>query len=162
MLVEKYLKNKTIIAIASVIIGIFMIIKGGSMAEGVVRVIGYILIGAGVVYLISYFTSSDRDQVLLGYAVTSAVAGLVIVLLAKTIVYAFPVIAGAVLILNGLVNLTQTEDAPAYSKGTSVLLIVLGILVIIFKFAVVNAVMVLLGIGLILNGLSSLDIIRRI
>ena len=160
-MIEKYLKNKAIIAIASIIIGVFMIIKGGKLAVDMVRVIGYILIGTALAYAASYFFGANKDQMLLGYAAVKGVSGLVIVLLAGTIVNVLPVLAGAVLILNGLVNLTQTDGAPAYSKGTSILLIALGILVIIFKYTVVNAVVIMLGIALVLNGLSSLDIIRR-
>lgn len=160
-MVEKYLRNKAIIAIASIVIGVFMIIKGGTLAADMVRVIGYILIGTAVAYAASYFFGPNKDQMMLGYAAVCGVAGLVVVLLAGSIVSALPVLGGAVLILNGLVNLTQTDGAPAYSKGTSILLIVLGILIIIFKYTVVNAVVIIMGISLVLNGLSSLDIIRR-
>lgn len=161
MVLEKYLKNKAIIAIASIIIGVFMIIKGGTLADDMVRVIGYIMIGTGVVYALAYFFGPNKDQMLLGYAIVSAVAGLVIVLLAKTIVSAFPILAGAVLILNGLINLTQVDGAPAYSKGTALLLIALGVLVIVFKYTVVNVVVILMGISLVLNGILSLDTVRR-
>ena len=161
-LLQKYLKDKTIIAIASIAIGVIMIIKGGSIADDMVRITGYILIGAAVAYAVSYFIGNVRDSVLLGYAGAAGIAGLLMVLLAKTIVSIFPVLAGVVLILNGVINLTQGGEAPAYSKGTALLMIALGVLVIIFKYTVVNVVVILTGIGLVLNGVSTLDIIRRL
>ena len=162
-MLEKIIKNKAIYAIASIVIGIFMIIKGGSLAADVIRIIGWMLIGMGVIYAAAYFFGKDRDEVQLGYAVMAGIGGMLLVLLAGIIVGIFPIIAGIVLIVNGIANYTGANqgDPDAYSRGTAVAVIVLGVLVIVFGKAVIHAAVLLMGICLVLNGLAELNVIRK-
>ena len=164
-MLEKLIRNKTIYAIASIVIGIFMIIKRGNMAYDVIRIIGWLLVGMGAAYAVSYFIGEDKDQVKIGYAILAVIGGLLVVWMAPTIVHIFPVLAGVLLIINGITNYTgvnrEDPDAPAYSKGTAIAVIVLGILVIVFSRMIINAVVLIMGICLVLNGLAELNIIRR-
>ncbi len=163
-MIQKLIKNKTIYAVASIVIGIFMIIRRGAAAKDVLHVIGWLLIGTAAVYLVSYFMGKDRDNVQLGYAAGAGIGGLLLVLLAGSIVHLAPILAGALLIVCGITNLTgvNTEsDIPKYSRGTAIAIIVLGALVIVFGKALISLAVLLIGICLILNGLAELDIIRR-
>ena len=72
-MLEKLIRNKTIYAVASIVIGIFMIIKRGSMADDVVRIVGWLLLGMGAAYIAAYFIGSDREQVQIGYAVLAVI-----------------------------------------------------------------------------------------
>ena len=98
-MLQKLIRNKTIYAVASIVIGIVMIIKGGRMADDIVRIIGWLLIGTGAAYAVNYFTSSERDEVQLVYAILAAVGGILVVALAKTIVGLIPILAGIALIV---------------------------------------------------------------
>lgn len=163
-MIQKLIKNKTIYAVASIVIGIFMIIKQGRVADDVLRVTGWLLIGAGVIYLVSYFTGKENNTVQLGYAAAACIGGLLLVLLARSIINLFPVLVGVLLIINGATNLSgvrNESDIPVYSKGTAIAIIVLGALVIVFGHTLINLAVLLIGICLVLNGLAELDIIRR-
>ena len=163
-MLQKLIKNKTIYAIASIVIGVVMIIKGGRMADDIVRIIGWLLIGTGAAYAVSYFTASERDEVQLGYAILAAVGGILVVVLARTIVGLIPILAGILLILNGVINMTKINgeaDATTYSKGTAIAVIVLGVLVIIFGKTLINIAVLIMGICLVLNGLAELNMVHR-
>ncbi len=163
-MLDKIIRNKTIYAVASIVIGIVMIIKGGRMATDLVRIVGWLLIGTGLAYAASYFFGEDRDEVQLGYAILAGIGGLLVVLLAGTIVSLFPVLAGILLIVNGVINLGNLKGdagAPGNAKITAIAVIVLGILVIIFGKTVINAAVVIMGILLVLNGLAELNVIHR-
>ena len=163
-MLDKIVRNKTIYAAASIVIGIVMIFKGGRVAGDLIRIVGWLMIGMGAAYAASYFFGEDRDEVQLGYAILAAAGGLALVLLANTIVSLFPIIAGILLIINGVINMTKINgetDATASSKGTAIAVIVLGVLVIIFGKALINAAAVIMGICLVLNGLAELNVIHR-
>ena len=163
-MLQKLIRNKTIYAVASIVIGIVMIIKGGKMADDIVRIIGWLLIGTGAAYAVSYFTSSERDDVQLGYAILAAAGGILVVALAKTIVGLIPVLAGILLIVNGVMNMSKINgeaDATTYSKGTAIAVIVLGVLVIIFGKTLINIAVLVMGICLVLNGLAELNVVHR-
>ena len=68
-----------------------------------------------------------------------------------------PILAGILLILNGVINMTKINgeaDATTYSKGTAIAVIVLGVLVIIFGKTLINIAVLIMGICLVLNGLA--------
>ena len=128
-------------------------------------VAGYVMLATAVGYALIYFFGPRRDQVQLGYAGLATAAGLLIVWMAPAIVNLFPMLAGLGLIVVGLTNLmhaAREEGMPAASKVGPILTIVLGALILFHPGAIVNAVVMLAGIALILNGLSELDMIRRI
>ena len=163
-MLEKLIRNKTIYAVASIVIGIVMIIKRGQMADDIVRIIGWLLIGTGVAYAATYLVGDNKDQVKIGYAVAAGIGGLLLVLLSRTIVNLVPILAGMLLIVNGIGNLNGVsgdQDVPAYSKGVAIAVIALGVLLIIFSRTLINAAVLIMGVCLVLNGLAELDIIRR-
>ncbi len=163
-MLEKIIRNKTIYAAASIVIGIVMIIKRGQIAGDLIRIVGWLLIGMGAAYAASYFFGEDRDEVQIGYAILAAAGGLAVVLLANTIVSLFPILAGILLIVNGVINMTKVTgetDATTYSKGTAAAVIVLGVLIIIFGKTLISAATLVMGICLVLNGLAELNVIHR-
>ena len=164
-MIRNLVRNKTVFAILSIVMGIYMCVAGRSVLYSIVRVAGYGLIGAAMIYLIMYFVGQGgRDQVQMGYAVVSGIAGLLIVRLAPTIVNIFPMLAGIGLILAGAGNLLQASrnGMPMVSKVGPIVTLVLGVLIFTHPGSVMNMVVTLSGIALILNGLSELDMIRRV
>lgn len=164
-MIRNLVRNKTVFAILSIAMGIYMCVAGRSVLYSIVRVAGYGLIVAAVVYLIMYFMGRDgRDQVKMGYAIASGVAGLLVVRLAPAIMNIFPMLAGLGLILAGAGNLVQASrnGMPLVSKVGPVVTLVLGVLVFTHPGSVMNMVVTISGIALILNGLSELDMIRRV
>lgn len=163
-MIQKLTRNKTILAIASIVIGIFMMIRRGSMVADLLKIVGYLLLAAGAAYLIFYFIGKNREGIRLGYAAVAAVAGLVLILRPHSVLNIFPILAGAVLVINGLSNLIQAsqgEGAPSYSRIVAIVIIIIGALLIFRPFRIWDALVFIMGAALVLNGLADLDIIRR-
>lgn len=164
-MIRSIVRNKTVLAILSIVMGIYMCVAGRNVLYSIIRVAGYGLIGAAIIYLVLYLTGQNgRDQVKMGYAIVSGIAGLLIVRLAPAIVNLFPILAGVGLILAGIGNLTQAAGSgmPMVSKVGPIVTLVLGLLILTHPGTVVNMVVTLAGIALILNGLSELEMIRRV
>ena len=158
-MIRRYLKNKTIMSVAGIVIGLILMIWRGSFVESMLRVIGYVLLAAAVVYLVMYFKESQGDQTLLGYAVAAGGAGLLLILLCRTILRVFPVIAGVLMILSGIVTLAQVikdKDVPLISKLLPVLVIALGILIVTRPGRIANAIVFCVGAVFAVNGISGL------
>ena len=163
-MIQKLTRNKTILAIASIVIGVFMMIRRGSMVADLLKIVGYLLLAAGAAYLIFYFIGKNREGIRLGYAAVAAVAGLVLILRPYSVLNIFPILAGAVLVINGISNLIQAsqgEGAPGYSRIVAIVIIIIGVLLIFRPFRIWDALVFIMGAALVLNGLADLDIIRR-
>ena len=163
-MIQRLTRNKTILAIASIVIGIFMMIRRGSMVADLLKIVGYLLLAAGAAYLIFYFIGKNREGIRLGYAAVAAVAGLVLILRPYSVLNIFPILAGAVLVINGISNLIQAsqgEGAPGYSRIVAIVIIIIGALLIFRPFRIWDALVFIMGAALVLNGLADLDIIRR-
>lgn len=163
-MIQKLTRNKTILAIASIVIGVFMMIRRGSMVADLLKIVGYLLLAAGAAYLIFYFIGKNREGIRLGYAAVAAVAGLVLILRPYSVLNIFPILAGAVLVINGISNLIQAsqgEGAPSYSRIVAIVIIIIGALLIFRPFRIWDALVFIMGAALVLNGLADLDIIRR-
>ncbi len=164
-MIRNLIRNKTVFAVLNIVLGIYMCFAGRHVLDTIIRVAGYGLLGAAIVYAVMYFLDRDgRDQVKLGYAIVAGIAGLLIRVLAPAVVNLFPMLAGIGLILVGGINLTQAykNGMPLVSMAGPALTAVLGIMILLRPGALVNAVVMIAGIALILNGLSELDMIRRV
>ena len=163
-MIQKLIRNKVLFAVVSIAMGLYMCFAGRGVLYNIVRIAGYVMLATAAGYVLMYFFGSHRDQVQLGYAALAAVAGLLIVWMAPGIVNLFPILAGLGLVVAGISNLMQASQGgglPSSAKIGPILTIVLGVLILIHPGAIVNAVVMLAGIALILNGLSELNMIRK-
>lgn len=164
-MLEKYVKNKMIMSIAGIVIGLILMIWRGSFVESMIRVIGYVLLAAAAVYLIMYFKNKQSDSVMLGYAGVAAGAGLLLILLCKTIYRAFPVIAGILMIISGAITLLQVlqdKEVPLFNKILPVLVIIFGILILTRPGKIADAIVFCVGAVFVVNGISGLLASREI
>ena len=164
-IMQKVLRHKTVFAALNILLGIYLIITGRGSLYTAIRVAGTALLVAAAVYLALYFIRSRQDPMHLYYAGAACVAGLAVRWLAPALVSLFPVLAGIALIVIGISNLTSVSGSnvfPAYSKLGPILTIVLGALILFHPGRVLDLAVTLAGAALILNGLSELDLIRRI
>lgn len=163
-MIQRLTRNKTAMAIASIIAGIYLMIARRNAPIALLRMIGFALLGVAAVYLVLYFTGKNRDQVQLVYAGGAAVLGLLTRWLAPVILNIFPILLGAAIIIAGISNLTAARD-PVYPRTSvigPILTIVLGAVIVFHPGTVLNWVIFLAGAALVLNGLTELDLIRRI
>jgi len=163
-MIRQLMRNKTVMAAVSIVTGIYLMIVRGNVTNQLFRIIGFALLLAAAVYLVLYFTRGRQDQVKLGYAGIAAVAGLLVLWLAPMILHLFPVLAGIVLILAGISNLTgaRSQELPKQSWIGPALTIALGAVIMFHPGGVISIIVFLAGAALVLNGLSELDLIRRV
>ncbi len=164
-MIEKYLRNKTIMSAAGIVIGLILMIWQKSVLITLVRVMGYVMIAAAAVYLVMYLKNNRQNDAELGYAIAGAGAGLLLVLLCRTIVNIFPVLMGIFLILSGAAALFKSFDdsnVPVYSKLIAALVILLGIMIVLQPGWIVNSIVFCIGAALVVNGISGLLMSRQI
>lgn len=155
---EKTLSNKLFVSISAIIIGLVLIIWQRHAGETIIRVIGYIAVATGILYLFTYFKNSRQNENLI-YAIVSAGAGLLLVLLAHLIVDAFPIIMGIVMILNGITAFSlamKNGGTPWYMIILFAALIALGVLIILNPVFVSNLLYLFIGISFVLSGVTGL------
>ena len=163
-MMQQLIRNKTVMAVLSIVTGIYLMISRRHAPENLLRMVGYALFLAAAAYLVLYFIRGDHDRVKLGYACGAAVLGLLARWLAPTIVNLVPVLVGIAIIAAGVSNLMAARNMN-YPKATMlgpVLTIVLGALVVFHPGFVLSTVIFLAGVALVLNGLSELELIRRV
>ena len=163
-MVTNIIRNKSIMAVASIVFGLFLMLFRGSAVDLLIRVTGYGLLVTAAAYLILFFTSKNRDEVQLGYTVLSLIAGLLVIWLAPAIVHIAPVLAGILLIINGasdFFHASSDDGIPKRSALASVLIILLGLLIVIRPGFITGAIILVIGGAFVINGLVDLDIIRR-
>ena len=158
---DRLIRNKAILAVACIVIGIIMVIMGDNLLRTGISIIGYVLIAAAVAYVVLYLSGKNRDSFQIVNAVLAAVAGILLVTHPGLVANALPIIVGILLILNGVLNLTQGGDS-RIPTVLAILMVILGIIVLTHPWILNNIVVRCAGVALILNGLFDLDIIRRI
>ncbi len=163
-MIRQLIRNKTVIAVISILTGIYLMIARKSAVYSLIRMIGYALFIAAVAYLILYFVRGDRDKVKLQYACGAAVLGLVVRLLAPTVVNLLPVLLGIAIIVAGISNLlgARSQNLPKSAWIGPILTIVLGAVILFHPGSVISTAIFLAGAAMVINGLSELDLIRRV
>ena len=163
-MIQNVTRNKAILAIASIIIGVLLIIFQRSALDAIIRTLGWILVVTGGVYLLVYLFGPSKDSMQIGFAGLAGLAGLIMIFFAPSIVNFFPIMMGIILILNGLgtlVQASQDEVYPLYSKIFAVLTVVLGILILVQPGQVANILMIIIGAGFVINGINDLILCYR-
>ena len=67
-MIQKLIRNKTLFAVVSIAMGIYMCFAGRGVLYNIVRIAGYVMLATSVGYILMYFINSRQDQVQLGYA----------------------------------------------------------------------------------------------
>ena len=163
-MIRQFIRNKTVLAAVSIITGIYLMIARRNATYTLIRMIGYALFVAAAGYLILYFVRGDHDRVKLQYACGAAVLGLAVRLFAPMIINLLPVLLGLALIVAGAVNLVgaRSENMPKSAWVGPILTLVLGAVIMFHPGTVLSTVIFLAGAALVLNGLTELDLIRRL
>lgn len=161
---EKILRNKSVLSAAGIITGIILMIWQRTALITLVRVTGYILIAAAIVYLVLYFSGKDKSEIQIGYAAVTGAGGLLMVLLSRTIVNIFPILMGVALIVSGIITLAQTfrnQDVPLYTKLLSAAAVIMGLLIVVRPTMITNAITFWIGAALTIGGISGLLSAKR-
>ena len=163
---EKFLKRTNwtdiVISILFVILGVLLIVKPFEMISVISILLGTILFMMGFLKLVDYFTSKDKEDYLLTFALVSAVLGVIVLFCSDVITGLFRIILGIWIIASGIKNF-QTSLAWKEVKSKlwtitvlcSLLMIISGIVILVsttLAFRIVGIVIVIYAV---------LDIIAR-
>lgn len=155
-----------IAAIAYIVLGVFMVMYPQKIADGFNIVFGIVMLLYGIIQIIAFFLNKDKEENLIMELVMGVIAlGLGVfslcapAIIQKIIFYT----VGAILIIDGLVNVKRAFNLKAMGFGRWYVLlafaaigIILGALCIILYMNIESAVIVFVGISLIYEGIASL------
>ena len=153
-------------SIAYIVLGVFMVAKPQTVADGLNDVFGVVMLIYGVINIIAFFLNKGTDENLfLELAMGVIAIGLGIFalvaqdLMQKILFY----VIGGVLIVDALVNIKRSINLRrigfprwGFFLIVAILGVILGIACIIFYSAVGKAIVLLFGIALIFEGIASL------
>lgn len=171
-MLKKIKSNAVISSLLCAALGLVLVLWPNLSMTIVCTAIGIVLILSGVIRLIGFLTGHDGSIYMQGNLVMGIillVVGIWIVSSPVKVLSIIPIIVGILIVIHGVSNLQQTFALrrEAYSKWwlalvLTLLTIGLGVLLIFHPFAALDTVVVLIGIFLIYDGLSSIWIISRV
>lgn len=169
----KKLKLSTIMdAILCCVAGLILILWPGATMTFLCKALSIILICAGIVLLITFFTAGDRSffmsaNFLLGLVVT--IIGVWIFMRPEIFIALIPAIAGIMIIVGGVINLTQTVSLISASYRNwwvalilAVITILLGIFLIFYPLDAVGIAVRIVGVIMLYNGISNMWVVSRV
>lgn len=169
----KKLKTNVIISSAlCIVIGIVLVIWPDLTMEIACLAIGAVLLIAGIMRLITYFTARDGSvysQLNLIFGIVLIVVGALILWQWDNVLKIVPIIVGIVIVIHGINDLRQALalHKNEYDKWwvaliLGLLTVILGVLLILNPFAALDTVVILIGIFLIFDGISTIWIMSKI
>lgn len=159
-------------AVSSIALGILLAFWPGVTVITVVYLLALYLAVSGAASLVAYFRSSGeryRSPAVLANAIVLLVLALFVFLFPQFVGGFFSLILGILLALGGLVNVVRSIELRAYRGSTWVVALVLsaaialgGIVIVVNPFATTAVFVLVLGVLLIVKGVSDLVIERRL
>lgn len=148
--------------LVTVIIGVILVLMPGTALATILRFVGIILIIMGVFGLISGMKEgSEASQGEKAISLVAVIAGAFVLLFPGFVVSLFPLIAAAVIILNGISNLLKSIDAKKSGDSgwtamciLSIVTIIAGIIVFRNPFSATRTLVRIIGAILIYNGVT--------
>lgn len=161
---QNMLHNKVIMACVSIVFGIFLIMGRGGAVADIIRVLGIFLMVGAVVCLISYLFGRQNkgNPSTLAWAILCVLVSLVFIYAPGWLIDLFPIVMGLALIVNSVFNIAGLVSSPVRtgmftaSMVLSCLTLVLGFVAVLHPSAVADALIVIIGITYLLNGLGDI------
>lgn len=171
-LLKKLKTNVIISSVLCIVIGIVLVIWPDLTMEIACLAIGAVLLIVGIMRLIAYFTARDGSvysQLNLIFGIVLIVVGALILWQWNKVLEIVPIIVGIVIVIHGINDLRQALalHKNEYDKWwvaliLGLLTVILGVLLILNPFAALDTVVILIGIFLIFDGISTIWIMSRI
>ena len=160
--IKKVVQNKIFLAILSIVLGVILIARQKAALDSLVWITGIVLLVSAAVFILIFAFKKDKHPSQLILGIVFAILGLLFAIKPGFVVNAFPVIIGIILIISGLMDLGSALTAPEGTSGKgllilfSIVLILFGVLCIFQPGAIANAITLLIGIFLLINGIFDL------
>ena len=165
-LIKKAKHSYITISVIMILLGLVLVIWPKMSLSVLCYLIGAVLIIGGIVKLIGYFS---RDlyrlafQFDFAFGILSILLGLVFVVHPEHIISILPIVMGIFVLVDGVLKIQTALDAKTFGLTTWWMIILLAVatcicgLLLIFKpFESAVAMMVLLGITLLIDGIQNL------
>jgi len=166
--IREQLKNKTVVAVLSIALGIIIIIARRAALDLIVKIIGGLVLTGGVAFaainLIRPETSNNLKMDLITSGI-AALAGIILITCASGIVDFFPIMMGIFLILNGLSHLAVAGTDPEnriIAGIMGIVTIILGVLIVMRPGVIADMVMIFIGASFLVNGVFDLLMVKRV
>ena len=164
--------SSVVVALLSIVLGIVLILYKSQAARIFVMVCGYGLLALGIYYTILYFARRSRIAMLqmeLLLGIILLLLGIWMVTKTDSVILLIQYVMGAVVVVHGAVDLQASINIrrAGFEKWwvsllLSAVTLLLGVLIILNPFSALDALLILIGIVLVFDGISDLYIILRI
>lgn len=160
--------NALATAILYVLLGLAFILWPDVVTTSITVVLGVALVIVGIVYIIDYFRRWDIEYKSNGLAIGILLlfAALFLFLQSNVIAGAIPVLLGFAVIISGTIKLQNAivlnrakDPVWKYILILAAVCFVMGAVFIIDPFATTRVLIIVIGVGLLISGLSDLIII---
>ena len=163
----------TLSAVCFVALGIFLLVWPDLSRIWICRLLGIALLVSGGVYVVSHFVKAKGAVAVFHYdlilGVVLAIVGVWLLTTPDLILTFLQYILGVILVVHGVIDLQGALNLRAGSSAywkimllLAVITIVLGVIVLVNPFATINALLMLVGIALIYDGISDLVILFQL
>ena len=166
-MLEGFLKRASwtdiIMSIIFVIFGVLLVSRPEATVGAISIIVGIIFIAMGVLKLIEYFTSEDKQDYLLTIALVAVFLGVIMLFASDALIAAARVLLGAWIMASGIMDIQTAISWREVKSPYWTATIVFGLLIFcagVFIVATPNSVVTFVGIATIVYGV--LDIIDRV
>ena len=162
---ERFSRNNVLLSVVMVILGLLLILWPGKTLELAAKILGVALLVGAVICCVSWYR--DRhvyggDYTTLAIGILCLVAGIVVFAAPHGVITLLPKLIGAVIAVNGVLNLAQALDVR--KRGGSwlgpvimaALTVVAGLFLVFFSFGAMKAAVMVIGGIILYNGISNL------
>ena len=163
---EKFLKRTNwtdiVISVLFVILGVLLIVKPSEMMSVISILLGMVLFIIGFLKLVDYFTSKDKEDYLLTFALVAAVLGVIVLFCSDVITGIFRAALGIWIIISGIRNFQTTLVWKEVKSGLWTITLLCAMLMIIAGIVIlVSTTLAFRIVGIVIVIYAVLDIIAR-
>lgn len=151
-----------IISMLFVILGILLMIKPSEMMSVIYILLGMMLFIMGFLKLVDYFTSKDKEDYLLTFALISTVLGVIVLCCSDVITGIFRIALGIWIIASGIRNFQTSLIWKEVKSGLWTITVLCALLMIIAGIVIlVSRTLAIRIVGITIVIYAALDIITR-
>ena len=156
------------LSLIPIALGVLCIVNPGLILNVICYVAGGLLLGAGLIKLVQYFSGKapQADSLVLG--ALFAMLGVILIFRKDEVLDLIFIFIGVLLLLDGIVKLKNSLEAKGKGAQDWIVLLVVALIVAAFGVLIItnvlkgNVLIVILGISVIIDGLQNLYSPRRL
>lgn len=162
---KRFLRNKIVIAIASIVFGILLVMWQRQAVDFIIWVLGLILVVCAVIFALMFVFKKEKIPGLIVAAILMAIFGAFFLIKPDAIVVVFPFIMGIILVLSGLLDVGNALSLPKGAKGktgvviVSLLIVALGVLCMFHPGFMADVMILCIGLFFLFNGVFDLIVL---